>query len=146
MYLVSAEEPPSNKASCHDRWQSEIKCVLQEGQWAIGKTMNYTYYPSLVKPTAKDNWSICKHRVMPYVWKSNPKCTEAKLTPTYSQSEICSIVGGRNVMIVGDSISNEFFVTLAASAWLPSIPLVSTNIVHLDSFIRYDKHGNKIGT
>ena len=141
-FMVVSTKPNS---SCYTRWQQEINCVLQEGRWEVGQTMNYTYYPSLIKPTIKDDWSICKHRIMPYVWRSNRECSASTIKPTYSQDEICSIMGGRNLMIVGDSINNEFFVTFSSAAWLPGIPMVPANIVHLDSFIRYDIEGKKIG-
>ena len=135
----------SSKAECFNRWQKDANCLLQQGHWVVGSTMNYTFMTALSKFSPNEQWGNCTHNEMPYVWESKKSCVKIAIKPAYSQRDRCRIVRGRNIMVVGDSISDEFFVTFASAAWQPKTIIDLADIVHLESFRFYNKTSRQHG-
>lgn len=113
-----------------------MDCVLNYGTWVSGSFVTYDFLNVL----KKSNWDTCNREVLDYVWKFPSHCNKEYLhqlslrppeasssstlslglQPSYSRSDMCSILSGKTIMIVGDSISNEHFVTFASALWPPS--------------------------
>lgn len=81
-----------------------------------------------------ESWEKCNRPYNPWIWQPDEHCKIShKLKLVYTRSDVCSIMQGRNVMIVGDSINNEFFITFVSSIWPAYIPLTYNVIDFLGS-------------
>jgi hypothetical protein len=124
----------SKQLKCFNKLQADLDCVLENGSWEPGEMMDYEYqstYSSaayarwilwllycdsepLMKTAKKEAWFDCGREVSKYVWQwDDSACahTSAHINPVYSREQMCTIMRGRNLMIVGDSINNQLYVT-----------------------------------
>jgi hypothetical protein len=140
--LCLASKKHTNKPvspNCISKVQRSMDCILSsDNEWVAGKRMDYDY----MKVLSKSEWDTCNRPVHEYQWNFSSSCAKHSLKKMYSQQQMCEIVSGKNIMIVGDSISNQMFVTFASMMW-PSVVLAPTddNFQHFDKKIFKDKDG-----
>jgi hypothetical protein len=114
--------------NCYEKRQKVTDCIHREGHWtSTNHTTQYKYPDAIKKPTITQRWGECRIPPPPWVWKVNASCTNKSIpVKAYSPETMCEIINGRNILIVGDSINNEFFHTFLGLAWPSSVPF-STN-------------------
>lgn len=123
---------------CISKVQRDMDCVLEQGQWVDGKFEDFKFLTVL----QKSDWESCNRPMMNYVWKPPSSCSKIRLKPAYNREEMCEIVGGKTIMIVGDSINNQFFVTLASALWPAEVKEpVDEDFIHYDKTTLYDANG-----
>lgn len=100
------------------RLESEIHCLLRHGSWVRDLPHERTSTSCRMEPFS--NWNRVKGDLSCsnasqsegnlFKWHSNPNCAQ-KLLP-FSRDHFCDILNGRNILVVGDSISEEMFFTI----------------------------------
>jgi hypothetical protein len=126
-------------AKCVGKVQKDMDCILGKGgQWVSGKFAPYEYAELL----HKSGWEECNRPVLDYVWNFSTSCSKMNLKKAYSRDEMCEVLSGKTVMIVGDSINNQLFVTMASALWPDSAkPMAEKNLYHYDKKVLKDANG-----
>jgi hypothetical protein len=129
--------------NCIAKVQRTMDCVLSgpKSRWVNGQRINYDY----MKVIGKSGWDTCNRPVADYVWNHSTDCARHHLKSTYSRQEMCKIIQGKKIMIVGDSINNQLFVTFASMMWPPSSIVQEPkddNFQHFDRRVFKDKDGS----
>jgi hypothetical protein len=120
--------------NCIAKVQRTMDCVLSgpKSRWVNGKRINYDY----MKVIGKSGWDTCNRPVADYVWNHSTDCARHHLKSTYSRQEMCKIIQGKKIMIVGDSINNQLFVTFASMMWL----LITEQTIDITNVIQAYSH------
>lgn len=92
--------------------ESEIHCLLRHGSWVRDLPYERKSTSCHIEPFS--TYNRCSNASQSegnlYQWHSNPNCAQ-KLLP-FSRDHFCNILNGRNILVVGDSISEEMFFTI----------------------------------
>jgi hypothetical protein len=104
---------------CLDVRQKNIDCFTKNGFWTEESSKdNYYFIPfNLRKRAHNELWHLCPFPYRAWVWKSNCSCNDVPIKYKYYRSDLCEIMNGRNILVVGDSMSNEFFISFASMFW-----------------------------
>jgi preprotein translocase subunit SecG len=136
--LASSSSDASAVQKCVAKVQKSMDCILSShNKWVDGKFIEY----KAIKTLAKSNWENCNRPVQHYVWNHSTTCSKAKVKTAYSRDEMCRIVSGKTIMIVGDSISNQFFLTFASALWPLTANGSDFHATHFDKHLFKDKNG-----
>eukprot|EP01041_Mallomonas_annulata_P006595 gene6595-13350_t len=95
--------------------QKKIDDMLLSGNWVL----EHNTLPTVAIPDFFNSrrWSTgtCANSTnyvnQKYIWKSNNPLYKNNLL----KDDVCNVVNGRNILIVGDSISNEFYITFVSA-------------------------------
>jgi hypothetical protein len=134
------------KLNCYERRQNVTDCICREGHWTSSNNPTQFKYPDAVKKGGTlEKWGECKIPPPPWVWKVETSCTKKSIpVRAYSSEIMCQIIRGRNILIVGDSISNEFFHTFLGLAWPSNVPFVKKHAALLDEATLSGDKGNAL--
>ena len=93
-----------------DTYQKQINCFGQSGQWVpkAGDPGN-ALIPQTVN-VSLPNSHCAITSVTTFEWTLNPTCFGSihKINQKIAINEVCNIMKGRNLMLVGDSLTNQF--------------------------------------
>jgi hypothetical protein len=134
------------KMNCYERRQNVTDCICREGHWTSSNNPTQFKYPDAIKKTGiLESWGECKIPPHPWVWKVETSCTKKSIpVRAYSPESMCETIRGRNILIVGDSISNEFFHTFLGLAWPSNVPFVKKHTALLDEATLSGDKGNAL--
>lgn len=133
------------KLNCYGRRQNVTDCICREGHWTSSNNPTQFKYPHAIKKTGiLESWGECKIPPPPWVWKVETSCTKKSIPiRAYSPESMCQTIRGRNILVVGDSINNEFFHTFLGLAWPSNVPFVKKYAASLREAGNSDK-GNAL--
>ena len=101
--------------------QALIDQLTVNGSWKLSSTfpIPLSYRPQIID-VDREGWfskkNCTKARVFPgqlYVWQPRGQPTQRNLT----REKMCRVIRGRHILLVGDSIMDQFFITLLQSMW-----------------------------
>ena len=104
--------------------QDVIDDVMSNGKWSNIGTRAYPYKSHKFNYGQENreiyNWTYsteCKNSVknvgQSYIWRSNSPIA----LNTFNRAEACRMLDRKHILIVGDSISNQFYITLLFMMW-----------------------------
>jgi hypothetical protein len=131
----------SNANVCYERRQNITDCIHREGHWTSTNNPNHYKYPDAIKKSILiQRWGECDISPPKWIWKIKSSCTQ-KLSPVraYSPETMCKIVNGRKILIVGDSLNNEFFHTFLGLAWPSNVQFLKKDATTLNEATRSEE-------